>query len=228
VTKAEPSYGVSDHYLGERGSRYAQQKTMHTGLRPSLLAERFQPFIRHTDTVVDFGCAGGEIIAALRCDRRIGIDANPTSREMASSLGIECFASVAEVAPGVADVVISSHTLEHVPYPIAALRELRQLLKPDAMLVVTLPIDDWRKQKRYNPNDGDHHLHTWTPQLFGNTLNEAGFNILSIRLYPSYIPRRMMLLYPHIPRQVFDVICSAWAVARRRNELLAIARPRPT
>ena len=40
-----------------------------------------------------------------------------------------------------------------------------------------LPIEDFREKRNqeWDANDPNHHLHTWTPLLFGNTLAEAGF-----------------------------------------------------
>ena len=50
----------------------------------------------------------------------------------------------------VADVIVSNHALEHIEAPIDALRQLRPKVKPDGKLVLVLPIDDWRSQRRWD------------------------------------------------------------------------------
>jgi len=42
---------------------------------------KFQHFIQPTDSVVDFGCGGGFLLAELVCGRRVGVDVNPSARE---------------------------------------------------------------------------------------------------------------------------------------------------
>jgi hypothetical protein len=93
-------------------------------------------------------------------------------------------------------------------------------------LVLCLPIDDWRAQRVYLPQDINHHLHTWTPQLLGNSLCEAGFTperfsirILTDAWFPGMtrISRRTPALLLLAARRIFS------ALAKRR-QLLAVAR----
>jgi 2-polyprenyl-3-methyl-5-hydroxy-6-metoxy-1,4-benzoquinol methylase len=53
----------------------------------------------------------------------------------------------------VADVAITNHALEHIPFPIEALRQLKTKIKPGGALVICLPMEDWRVQSRYTPED---------------------------------------------------------------------------
>ncbi len=83
----------------------------------------------------------------------------------------------------------------------------------------------------YNPEDVNHHLHTWTPQLLGNSLLEAGFRsdqfsiqILSLALFPG-----TTVAYGKIPDSLFDKLCRAFAAWSKRRQLLAVAaRELPT
>lgn len=128
----------------------------------------------------------------------------------------------------VADVVVTDHALEHVPFPIGALRELRSKIKPGGILSLVVPIDNWRHHKRFDPNDVNHHLHTWTPQLMGNSLVEAGYEILSIWARILAWPgNRTVATYGRLPYWMFRAICSVYGAFTGKGwEVLAVARPK--
>jgi len=89
-------------------------------------------------------------------------------------------------AEGRFDVVVHSDTLEHVPDPVAGLRECRRVLKPNGVCAYTVPIvvDRLTRARQGLPpsyhgtpqNPGDHLVHTeygadaWTQALL------AGFS----------------------------------------------------
>ena len=180
TTKQLPSYGTSDHYLGEKGKEYWSWQRGSGMFGARINSHKFRHLIRPSDTVIDFGCGGGFLLKTLECMERIGVEINPSAREHATSLGIKCYSEVSQVPDAAADVIVSDHALEHVPYPIGALKELRPKLKPDGRLALCVPINNWRLDKKYDPHDPNHHLHTWTPQLLGNSLSDAGYEVLEI------------------------------------------------
>src|ERR1039458_10189799 len=69
---------------------------------------KFQPHVKPTDRVVDFGCGGAYLLAALECAERRGIEVNPIARSEAARIGVECFASAEDLPDEWADVVISN------------------------------------------------------------------------------------------------------------------------
>lgn len=146
------AYGQSNHYTGEKGRIYQERKNgLPLAQVARIHATKFSPAIQKTDTVVDFGCGSGEILAAIDCGRKIGIEVNPRAREQALNAGIECYTDASQVSQGIADVIISHHVLEHVPYPIQALKELRKALKPEGTLVICVPAENPRKTKNIIP-----------------------------------------------------------------------------
>ena len=91
-------------------------------------------------------------------------------------------------------------------------------------------IDDWRNHRRFDPRDADHHLHTWTVQLLGNSLVAAGFIVGSgdIEVKTRTRPGRLTApLFRFLPHALFNVVCQVWAVPTRRRELFAVVRPNP-
>jgi SAM-dependent methyltransferase len=221
---------VSAHYLGERGQEYFAWQGSGGDFAARILSHRFRDYIEPHHTVIDFGCGGGFLLNSLDCTRKIGIDANPYALNHARTLGIECYAAIDAIADSVADVVISNHALEHVSHPIGTLRALRTKLRPGGKLVLCVPIDNWRHQRRYDPSDRDHHLQTWTPQSLGNTLFEAGFEPLQIvsRIH-AWPGRWTVAAYGRLGVHAFHWICFLYGlISGKGTEIIAVAtNPEP-
>jgi len=220
-----PPRGASRHYIGERGVRYFEYQR-HVGfIAGRLNVTKFSGFIRPFDTVVDFGCGGGYLLASLQCARKLGVDVNPVARDIATGNGVEFHSRLEEIQDGTADTVISNHALEHVLAPIDSLRGIFRILRPGGKLVLCLPLDDWRRQKRYSPADINHHLHTWTPLLIGHLLFEAGFVVKpeEIRVLRSAWPRYYPYLSQWCPDWLFRFTCLIWSILAKRRQVLAVA-----
>jgi SAM-dependent methyltransferase len=219
-------YGSTNNYLGEKGKDYLAWQDAGATFAGRINAHKFKHLIKPSDTVLDFGCGGGGLLYNLVCTRKIGVDVNPAAREVAAGRGVECYTHLKEVPDGIADVIVSDHALEHIPYPIEALRQLRAKLKPHGILSVCVPIDTWRRQKRYDPEDRNHHLHTWTPQLLGNTLNEAGYDVVTVCGRINAWPGNWTVAaYSRLPYWLFRLICYTYgAVTAKGWETLAVAR----
>jgi SAM-dependent methyltransferase len=218
---------VSSRYKGESGRAYAEWQLAAAGSMGRECARAFSPYVETEDTVVDLGCGGGAVLSALRCRRRIGVEPNPVAGAEARKAALEVVPTLNEVPDSSADVVISNHCLEHCLRPLDEIREARRVLKPGGRLVVVVPIDDWRGQRRYTPADVDHHLYTWTPQLIGNLLQEAGFEVGLVRSVTRAWPRHARWLHGSVPRWTWEAICFAMAVVSRRRQICAVALVAP-
>ncbi len=225
----ESPRAVSQHYAGEAGERYFAWQHKVSGCIGGVLNARSfagytAGYITGGSTVLDFGCGSGDLLKHLACARRIGVEINVAARQVARQNGLEVHDSLDSVAYGCADVVISNHALEHVLSPLQTVRELKSKLKPSGVLAIRLPIDDWRTQRSYDRSDINHHLYTWTPQLLGNLLMEAGFacDDIRIRVVTEAWPPRYQLLYKVLPGSVFQWCCWLTAMLRRRRQLLAV------
>jgi SAM-dependent methyltransferase len=224
ATRATP-YGASDHYLGAKGEAYFGWQSGGGQFAALIHRRKFVEHIRPTDTVLDFGCGGGFLLSSLNCARRLGVEINPAARAHAERNGIQGFADTTAVPPNTADVVVSDHALEHVPFPIGALRELHRILKPGGRLVLVTPIDSLRRHRSYDSADIHHHLHHWTPQHMGNTLHEAGFKVEKVtsRIY-AWPGRWTVACYGRLPHWLFRTICYVHGrITGKGGELIAIA-----
>lgn len=216
----------SARYLGVEGEEYFRWQRTLGSVGAVIDAKTFQKHINQSDCVLDFGCGGGFTLKNLSCGRRLGVEINPAARLVANENGVECFPDLSEVPSGIADVVISNHAIEHVPSPLAVLTDLKRVLKPNGTLVVKLPIDDWRAQRRFDPNDINCHLYTWTPQLLFNCLKVSGFDKDSIEikvLTNAWFPG-FGKAYELLPGFIFDAGCTAFAILKKRRQLIATVR----
>lgn len=213
----------SNHYLGARGYEYFQYQDVGGFERGLIESRKFSPHISENDAVMDFGCGGGHLLAALNCKKKYGIDVNPAAREEAKKYKYPVYADCLHIERGSIDKVISNHSLEHVPYPIEVLKQLRECLVPNGKLILCVPIDDWRIQKHFNEDDINHHLYTWTPQLLGNSLIEAGFKIDSIKIYAHAWPPMVFTLNKYLPVRCFDFICTITSIILKSRQIIAIA-----
>jgi SAM-dependent methyltransferase len=212
------------HYTGQSGVRYFDYQSRFGDIAGKLIARKFVGYIGPSDVVLDFGCGGGFVLKALTCGQRIGIEINPVARATSESNGVTCYETLDQIEDGTIDVAISHHSLEHVPSPLCILRSLQFKLKPGAPLIVVVPIDDWRTQRKYDPTDMNHHLYTWTPLLLGHLLKEAHFDIgtLSTCLGTNGWVRGFHYLYNRVPRPFFDLLSLIWCTLRRTREIRCI------
>jgi SAM-dependent methyltransferase len=217
---------VGSAYRGDRAREYFDwQRGKGTSVSAEIDAFKYAPYVKPGDTVVDFGCGAGHMVARVDAARRIGVEPNPYAREQAAARGVEMAGAAAEIEDGVADVVLSHHALEHALSPWAELRELRRVLKPGGRLVLWLPLDDWRRgsQRHATGPDENHHLYTWTPRSIWNLLAEAGYDVAEVRVVAHAWPPAWQLLWRVLPERAFHAVARAWSVLRRERQVLAVA-----
>jgi SAM-dependent methyltransferase len=214
---------VGSHYRGELGARYFGWQGSGAELEARIELAKFEAELGPGDRVVDFGCGGGWLLGLLPGAEHTGIEPNPSARAEGRRRGLRIVESAAELDDGSADVVVSNHALEHTLTPWSELRELARILRPGGRLLLWLPIDDWRRQRRPEPDDVNHHLYTWTPQLLSNLLAEAGFEVLECRVVAHAWPRYHRTLFRLLSRPAFDLLARGWSRLALRRQLHAVA-----
>lgn len=185
-------------YVGESGEAYhAGKRAVPAQALPWVVRVRaalFQDSIQPDEEVLEFGCGFGWNLAGLRCRRRVGHDVAVQLRSDVEATGAEFVGSTTTVPDGAFDVVISHHSLEHVPDPADVLAELRRLLKPGGRLLLAVPWERERRYRRYDPAEPNHHLFSWSPQTLGNLVAASGFRDVEVRTRRYGYDRRAALL----------------------------------
>src|SRR5277367_3989263 len=79
---------------------------------------KFKRYISPGDTVIDFGCGGGFILKNINCGKKIGVEISDVAREYAEKVNsIYSVKFVEDLDDNIADVIISTHALEHCYNP---------------------------------------------------------------------------------------------------------------
>ncbi len=158
---------TSTNYTGQKGHEYFNAQKSFGTLAARWNLPLFLPYLSNEDRVLDFGCGGGDLLRLLPVREKVGVDINPSALEQARKLKLEVHASLKELSPKTYSRIISNHALEHVPNPLQVLQELHHLIDPEGLLIVLLPLDDWRsRDHRSYPPQNDlsaihHHLYNW-------------------------------------------------------------------
>lgn len=205
---------------GEAYFAYQNQAGLHQG---RIESRKFARFVDLQDTVLDFGCGSGAVLASLRCARRIGVEVNEAAHESCRGYGIEVHKTLITIPDDSATLAISNHALEHVLCPLNTLKDIRKKLLPGSALYLCLPIDDWRTQKQMVKDDINHHLYTWTPKLIANLLHEAGYKVLEVQVMTHAWPPMWQQLDQVLPVRIFDIVCTLYSAYVKRRQLFVIA-----
>ncbi len=153
-------------------------------------------------TILDVGCGSGQTLTwfgqRFAAWRTLGCDISPDAVTAAAQSGFEIVRASALALPypsGVADMVVSLDVLQHVPLgggDLAALREMRRVLKPGGWLFV-------RTNAQSFPATADDHayqFHRYEPRELRDKLRTAGFEVrrlsrLNAMLGLAEIPREL-------------------------------------
>jgi SAM-dependent methyltransferase len=98
------------------------------------------------------------------------------------------------------DMVLLTEVLEHLEYPVAALRECRRILKSEGSIIITTPF--------LFPVHGDpHDFRRWTKDGLRSEVEGAGFEVLEVKPMGG-----MIAVYCDI----FEAYCQSFYVDQRR------------
>lgn len=184
---------------------------------------KFEKYTDETKEVLDLGCGGGYILDKLKASKKFGVEINLFARVEAAKKGITVFENIRSIpAELLFDVIISHHALEHVLDPFNILVELEGHLKKNGTIILFLPFNDWRKEKKYKSGDINSHLFTWSPLNIGNLLSAAGYknieaSIVRRPVLDSTIPKS------YIPDPLYNLFSLIWSVATGTVEVKAMA-----
>lgn len=189
------------NYTSELGSSYLTRRAGAASdhvqaLRASLFIDLPAP----NAAVLDFGCGTGGVLEKLNCGHRIGVEIGESAAAIAKTRGIEVHKDLTEIPNHSVDAIISFHALEHVEDPVAILRELLRVAKPNASVRLIVPGENPldRRQAEWRPNR-DMHLFTWTPLNFGNLAKISGFNDIQTCIRPMPTGSRLVHALKPIP-----------------------------
>lgn len=185
---------------------------------------KFEKLIKANDIILDFGCGAGSILKKLNCKKRYGIEISPYAVKDAEKKGITVFRKIQEIPSKLKfDAIISHHALEHTENPFAILVSLKNRLKRGGLMIWVVPIDDWRIQKKFQPEDIHKHLYAWNPQLLGNLFLHSGYKIKEVKILThAWIPFSQ-IFFKILPKNIYYLLCRIWSIVTLNRQIRIVA-----
>lgn len=169
-------------YRGAQGHDYFSR---FPDARADILGRCFQAKMRHwigpQDQIFEYGVGSGRNLLALEVASKAGYDVSEAARARAREAGVIVYDTLESIPREHYTVVVCHHVLEHVASPLDTLRLLRDLLKPNGRLILTVPLEGHKRGLIPRDRDPDHHLYCWTPTTLRNLIAAAGFSVAEVR-----------------------------------------------
>lgn len=164
----------------------------------------------HPDKIklLDVGCGEGKLLASLKdygISNLYGVDINSRSVLKAKERGLENvfqknFSQLTEAFPENSfDCIVCFEVLEHSSEPLKLLNDIRQLLKKDGLLFLTVPNLN-RLPAFFDEDLGypPHHLTLWSTKAIKRALEMSGFHSIETEIKPLDVSEFLF----HIVRKV--------------------------
>ena len=151
-----------------------------------LVRDFLQAYVPEGSTVLDFGAGSGNFLRHVRAARRIAVEREEFTPPEGCEKIVSRDGTLAGVADASVDRAMASNVFEHLAGPealLAALRELRRVLRPEGRLLILGP--NWRYAYREYFDFLDHRLALSHASL-AEALAMAGFEAELIR--PRFLP----------------------------------------
>jgi len=139
---------------------------------------------------LEIGCASGGFLKRVEARgwRVSGIEPSATAAETARKLGLSVHIGPLETAPKPdepLDLVMASHTFEHLHEPVAAFAKLRAWSKDSSWLTCAVPDSSTALFSRWKASwydlDLPRHLFHFTPDTLAATLARGGWRVVRVK-----------------------------------------------
>lgn len=154
-----------------------------------LLAEQLPQWLGHfpkkvgfNSKILDFGSGSGKLLKTLRAfGFRNLTGADAFIEDDIRLKGISIFKRSLEDLEPVYDVIMLHHSLEHLPDPKEALKQIARLLGTDGIALIRIPLVNYAWEKygvKWVQLDPPRHLFLFTENTFHKIAEEAGLQVI--------------------------------------------------
>jgi 2-polyprenyl-3-methyl-5-hydroxy-6-metoxy-1,4-benzoquinol methylase len=147
--------------------------------------------------VLDFGCGNGELATAI-AERGVDVTAfdftpnsyNQQSLRIKMNNKVPRFTSNPEDLGGFFDAIFMLQVIEHLYDPIETLKNLRDRLKPNGLIIIETPTKDgWDSnmppQEMWGGWHAPRHLHIWNPERLRTLSMSLDLEVVEFKYIPS-------------------------------------------
>jgi SAM-dependent methyltransferase len=186
---------------------------------------KFAQYVHKDDIVLDFGCGGGFLLKNLNCKKKIGVDINRSALEIAEKNGIETHEELSQIPDDSIDIVVSDNALEHTLHPFEVLTCLIRKLRIGGKAVFVVPCESI--SMKYEPENINQHLYSWSPMCIGNVFSKAGFAVIESKPYVHKWPPFYNLIARIGGRAIFELTSRVYGRIERSWFQIRIVAERP-
>lgn len=218
ISVSQIDFGGGEGYYDEQYFGYQQRIGEFGG---KIKADIFRPYIKEGMTVVEFGCGGGYLLNCIQAKVKMGIEINDAARAEAKRIGLDSVKYIDDIPDNYADIIISSHVLEHVENPYGALCKLRRKLKENGKAVFHVPNESCDTE--YKRSEINNHLYTWNCLTLGNLFKAAGYFVYSVQKVQEMWPKNFEEISKEVSPQLFEAFCEISGKAFEENRCIIVA-----
>jgi SAM-dependent methyltransferase len=185
---------------------------------------KFEKLIYNHQKVLDFGCGGGFLLSEF--DKKIekfGVEINEIARRQAIKKGIKCYKTSKSLPSNFFDLIISDNALEHCDNPYLEIKELYRALKKNGKICLVVPLDSL--YSKYDENDINFHLYSWSPMNLGNILKANNFKVIVTEPFIHKWMPYYYIIKKFLPWSLFHFLCFIYGrLDRKWFQIKAIAQ----
>ena len=212
VNPQPPQQELAEHYSKE--TYYEEWTTVQAKERISLWNRRLKDVQKYKKTgrLLDIGCGEGTFLKMAH-DKGWEVQGTEISlyacHYAKEQYGLDVFRGDVKdkkFEEDFFDVVTVWHVLEHLTDPLATLRGVRRILKPDGILILETPnvnnylfkaiyfLVKWKKERFFSLSDKEKHLFHFSTTTLLNVLQKAGFRAIESTLKPVEVswPKKLI------------------------------------
>ena len=182
----------------------------------------FKDYIDEKDTVIEFGSGAGFLLNIIKAKEKIGIEINDAARENAKKIGIKSVKYMDEIADGFADVIISTHVLEHTDNPLDILKGLKRKLKKYGKIIFVVPYQS--NDYEYHRSNIDNEFWNWNCLTIGNLFKRAGFFVMRVERIMNQMPPNFKEIYDDVGIDMLECISTLYSDYSKSESIRIIAR----
>ena len=215
-------YPATYGYLSGAGVVGAMQQRLQRARMDYALARRPLSTVAALTpgNLLDVGCGRGDLAAAFvrRGWGASGVDPSAEACAAARKQGVDAHVGTlasAELEDESFDAVVMRHSLEHVPDPVADLARIHRLLRPEGLLVISVPnFDSWERRRfgsAWFHLDLPRHRTHFVPDSLRLALSKSGFEVVSLEASGDAGSLLATLQYRFAGRLVSRSVPALWA-----------------